>query len=252
MKLSWALLLAVVLVSCWLALYRLPFGDESKRYRFSQRLSDLTSLRAASAFAIFATVLYLGLGVAVLLAMSFSSNISVQDFVGRGSSVAIIATLLAILGCSSLNTLCMSVLYKLRPTIDVPGEISQIQWISSILSLPRNFRWLIPAIAALVEELVFRGAIFIGLMHTGASFIVACSASTSLFVIGQIALVSTKTQAIVMGISSVNLGIVGCLLVAGAGSIVPAVILHMSFAGFYTNMSVRSSKIRPQTQRWSL
>lgn len=252
MKPSWTLLLAVVLVFCWLAIYRLPFGDESKRYRFSQWLSDLTSLRAASAFAIFATLLYLGLGVIVLLVMSLSSNISVQDFVGQASLVAIFATFLSILGCSSLNTLCMSLLYKLQPTVDIPGEISRIQWISSILSLPKNFRWLIPAIAAMVEELVFRGAIFIGLMHTGATFIVACSVSTSLFVLGQIALVSTKTQAVVMGLSSMNLGIVGCLLVAGTGSIIPAVILHMSFAGFYTNMSVRSSRIRPQTRRWSL
>ncbi|MFJ7962459.1 type II CAAX prenyl endopeptidase Rce1 family protein [Streptomyces sp. NPDC096324] len=241
MNVSYYAGLCVAAVGGWLALYRLPFGDPALRRRIGLRLADRTGLRPEVAFALFGTALYLVLGAAVLVLLGAFAGLSVQQFVGQPSAISLPALLLAAGGTSSLNVMCVSLLYKANPLVDVPGEIARVQWISSILALPRHFRWMIPAAAALVEELVFRGAVLLGIGHGGGGFVFAMTFGTILFAVGQVALVSTWVQAYVLGTASLSLGVMGCLLVAATGSILPAVALHMSFAGFYTNLSVASS-----------
>lgn len=230
-----------VAVASWLALYRLPFADASRRRRTALWLADRSGGHPDAAFAVFATALYLGLGLAVLFALAVSAHLSAQQFIGTLMPSDALSLLLALFGTSSLNILCVSLLYRARPTVDVPGEIARIRWIASILTLPGPARWAVPAAAAVVEELVFRGAVFLGLGASGAGFALACAVSTAIFAIGQIVLVSTPVQAYVMGTSSLTLGLVGCLLVAGTGSILPAVVLHASFAGFYTTVGTGSA-----------
>lgn len=235
------ILACAMAVAIWLMIYRLPFGDPSRRRRIALRLADWSRLRSDVAFAIFGTTLYLILGLSVLLVLMIFAHLRVATLISAPSLVAFPALLLAIAGTSSLNVLAISVLYRVKPQINIPEEISQIQWISSILALPQHFRWIIPAAAALVEELVFRGAIFMGLGAVGSGFWLAWMISTILFTLGQIVLVSTPVQGFVMGISSITLGTFGSLLIAATGSIIPAIVLHMSFAGFYTNMSAASA-----------
>ncbi|MBS2963476.1 CPBP family intramembrane metalloprotease [Actinocrinis puniceicyclus] len=231
-----------VAVASWLALYRLPFADASRRRRMALWLADRSGSRPDAAFAVFATALYLGLGLAVLFALAAAAHLSVHRLVGAPTASDALTLLLALFGTSSLNILCISMLYRARPIVDVPGEIARIRWIASILSLPGSARWAVPAAAAVVEELVFRGAVFVGLGARGGGFALACAVSTAIFTIGQIVLVSTPVQAFVMGTSGLTLGLVGCLLVAATGSILPAVVLHASFAGFYTTVSTGSAR----------
>ncbi|MCF3134682.1 CPBP family glutamic-type intramembrane protease [Streptomyces olivochromogenes] len=238
--------LCIVTIAGWLALYRLPFGDPARRRRVGLWLADRTALRPEVAFALFGTVLYLLLGASALALLGAFAGLSAGQIVGRPSVGAIPALLLAVCGTSSLNILCISLLYRADPRADVPGEITRVQWIASILYLPRHFRWVIPAAAAMVEELVFRGAVLLGLGAAGSGFVFAAAFSTVLFAIGQVVLVSTRVQAYVLGTSSLALGTVGSLLVAATGSVLPALALHMSFAGFYTNLSA-SSSARPST-----
>jgi hypothetical protein len=235
-------------MTLWIAVYRLPFGDASRRRRVALWLADRTRLAPDPAFAVFATVLYVGLGLVVTTVLFPMTGLSVSDLVGAASLGSVAALLLAVLGTSSLNSLCISVLYRAVPDVDVPGEIARIQWVSSILTLPRRARWIIPAVAAAVEELVFRGVVFGGLVSAGAALWFASAVSTLLFALGQVVLVSTRIQAVVMGTSSIILGTVGTLLVAGTGSLIPALILHMSFAGFYTNLSA-SGRGRAATRK---
>ncbi len=234
--------LCVIAVAGWLAVYRLPFGDPARRRRVALWLADRSNLRPDVAFTIFATCLYLILGIMVLLILMPFAHFSFGRFLASPSVTVALALVLAIIGTSSLNVLLVSFLYRAKPTVDVPGEISRIQWISSLLVLHRHFRWIVPAAAAVVEEVVFRGVIFLGLLSLGRNFWLASIASTLLFALGQLALVSTPIQGFVIGTASVTLGTIGTLLIAATGSIVPAVILHMSFAGFYTNMSTASSR----------
>ncbi|MEU4089956.1 CPBP family intramembrane glutamic endopeptidase [Streptomyces aureus] len=238
--------LCTVTIAGWLAVYRLPFGDPARRRRVGLWLADRTGLRPEAAFALFGTLLYLLLGAAALALLGASAGLSARQIVGRTSGNALLALPLAICGTSSLNILCVSLLSRAKPGTDVPEEITRVQWISSILSLPRHFRWMIPAVAAMVEELVFRGAVLLGLGAAGSGFVFAAIFSSVLFSVGQVVLVSTPVQAYVLGTSSLALGTVGSLLVAATGSVLPALALHMSFAGFYTNLSAASSA-RPST-----
>ncbi|MCP9210391.1 CPBP family glutamic-type intramembrane protease [Streptomyces sp. NEAU-Y11] len=230
----------VATIGGWLALYRLPFGDPARRRRVGLWLADRTGLRPDAAFALFGTVLYLLLGVVALALLMTFAGLPVQRLVGRPSADALLALLLAVCGTSSLNILCVSLLYRANPRVDVPGEITRVQWISSILALPRHLHWVVPAVAALVEELVFRGAVLLGIGATGGGFLFAATFSTVLFAVGQVVLVSTWVQAYVLGMSSLVLGTTGSLLTAATGSVLPALVLHMSFAGFYTNLSATS------------
>jgi len=236
----------------WVTLFRLPFRSPARRRQIGIWLSERSRLRADAAFAVFGTITYLGLGILVLLILSWCTRVPWASYSGVHSIVDVPLTLLAIVGASSLNALCMSVLYRIDSTADVPGEVARIQWISSILALPREARWVLPAIAALVEEFVFRGAVFLGLGASGASLAQATIFSTLLFTVGQVLLVSTRTQAVVMAVSSCTLGLIACPLVAATGSIIPALVVHMSFAGFYTNMSAKGAEISNARRRWSL
>ena len=233
--------LCAALVVSWVALYRFPLASPTRRRRVSLWLGDKTGVRADPAFAVFATLLYLFLGSIVVVVFMRATQTPYRKLLGHFRPTTSAALILAILGTSSLNTLWIALLYKVRPGADVPGEISRIQWISSILALPPYARWMIPAVAAFVEELAFRGAAFLGMEHAGLSFGVAAGISTLLFFLGQVALVTTATQAFVMGTASLTLGFTGTLLVAATGSVVPAIIVHASFAGFYSNMSTSSS-----------
>ncbi|MFE2726809.1 type II CAAX prenyl endopeptidase Rce1 family protein [Kitasatospora sp. NPDC059327] len=242
----------VLAVAGWLALYRLPFADPARRRRTALWLADRTGLRPDPAFAVFATSLYLGLAAAVLAVLLPLTDLSLDQVVGRPSTALLFGLPLAVLGTSSLNILCVSLLYRAAPRVDVPGEIARIRWIASILTLPRRYRWIVPATAALFEELVFRGAVLLGLgsLHSGFAF--AAVFSTLLFAAGQVVLVSTPVQAYVMATSSIALGTVGSLLIAATGSILPALVLHMSFAGFYTTMSATARPQGANTRRPSL
>ncbi|MER6444008.1 CPBP family glutamic-type intramembrane protease [Streptomyces venezuelae] len=245
--------LATAVVAVWLALYRLPFNDPARRRRTALWLAGRTGLRPEAAFAVFGTVVYLVLGalaLAVLLVPVPLAFHQVFDLPGPGAAPAL---LLAVLGTSSATILCVSLLYRADPRADVPGEIARIQWIASILALPRACRWIVPAAAALFEEVLFRGVILLGLGALGSGPVFALAFSTCLFATGQIALVSTRTQAYVLGASGLVLGTVGGLLTAATGGVLPALVLHMSFAGFYTNLGASPTPgARTATGRLSL
>lgn len=237
MTAEWYAVVAAVVVAIWVGVYRLPFGAPARRRRMALWLADGTGLDPDPAFAIFATMLYLTLGLGTFLVLYPLTGLTAGDLIGTFSAGTAAALLLAVLGTSSLNSLAVSILYRVRPAVDVPGEIARIQWISSILTLPRRARWIIPAAAAAVEEAVFRGVVFGGLASLGAGFWWSSAASTVLFTAGQVVLVSTAVQVTVMAAAGAILGTVGTLLMAGTGSLLPAVILHVSFAGFYTHLS---------------
>lgn len=229
--------LTTAVVAAWLALYRLPFNDPARRRRTALWLAGRTGLRPEAAFAVFGTLVYLLLGALALAVLLASTPLALHRLFALPAPGAAAALALAVLGTSSATVLCVSLLYRADPRADVPGEIARIQWIASILALPRHFRWIVPAAAALFEEVLFRGAVLLGLGTLGSGPGFALAFSTCLFAAGQVALVSTRTQAYVLGTSSLVLGTVGGLLTTATGGLLPALVLHMSFAGFYTHLS---------------
>ncbi|WP_354644467.1 CPBP family intramembrane glutamic endopeptidase [Kitasatospora camelliae] len=233
--------LATAVVAGWLALYRLPFNDPARRRRTALWLAGRTGLRPEAAFAVFGTAVYLVLGALALTVLLACTPLALHRLFAPPAPGTALALLLAVLGTSSANILGVSLLYRADPRVDVPGEIARIQWIASVLALPRHYRWIIPAAAALFEEVLFRGVILLGMAELGSGPVPALAFSTCLFAAGQVALVSTRVQAYVLGTSSLTLGVVGGLLTWATGGVLPALVLHMSFAGFYTNLSAAST-----------
>ena len=55
--------------------------------------------------------------------------------------------------------------------------------------------------------------------------------------VGQVVVTDNRIAAIVIGFSSIVISVFGTLLVIVYSSLIPALIVHMSFAGFYSSAS---------------
>jgi membrane protease YdiL (CAAX protease family) len=96
--------------------------------------------------------------------------------------------------------------------------------------------------SAAVEELFFRGTVLSGLIGHGATGWAALALSGVLFTAGQVILTEGRLPATVLGLSSVVLSVIGGLLVIVEGSVLPAILVHASFAGYYTQVSTGGAR----------
>ncbi len=235
--------------AAWLAVYRLPLRTPRARQRFRLVVTSRTGLPGRYVFPILGTVIYLVAGLLAALALGLASPAG-PGLAGSGLAAAlarplhwrpglsgVALTLLAVLGASALTAFAMSVLYALRAGVDVPGAVTSVRWIQEVLVLPRRWRWLVPMTSAAVEEYFFRGVLLTGLLATGAHPWLAIAISGALFTTGQVVLTENRLQALVLALSSAVLSVVGGLLVVVTGSVLPAIVVHASFAGYYTNTS---------------
>ena len=230
--------LAVVVTTVWLAAYRLPFADLRRANKVGLALSTWTTLRPDLAFAIFGTALYIGLGFIGSLIVISRAGVDIAVLFTAGVSIeSLAATLVALVGAMSSVSLGSTVLYKLEPQIDIPGSIRRVRWIAAIEALPKRMRFTIPTLGALVEEIFFRGIVYSAVKGAGGNLWLAFATATALFVIGQIVITDNQTAAIVIGFSSIVISVFGTLLIIVSGNIIPALIVHMSFAGFYSSAS---------------
>jgi hypothetical protein len=188
-------------------------------------------------FPVVGTGIYLAAGLLAVVAVAWWGRIPVADpLAWRPTLPGVAQTGLVILGAATLTGFAMSVLYAARPAVDVPGAVAGIGWVREILVLPRRWRWLVPMSSAAVEELYFRGVFMTGLLAHGAPGWVAIAAAGAVFTAGQLLLTERGLAALVLGVSSVVLSVLCGLLVVVTGSVLPAVAVHASFAGFYTNL----------------
>ncbi|MEV0733032.1 CPBP family intramembrane glutamic endopeptidase [Polymorphospora sp. NPDC050346] len=245
--------LSVVVTAAWLALYRLPFADPRRRQRIRLAVASRTNLPAKYVFPILGTVIYLALG---LLAAAVLARLGDVDVVGvlswDVSWAGIGRTLLAVVGASALTSFAMSMLYAFAPRVDVPGAVSGVRWVQEILVLPRRWRWSVPMVSAAVEEFVFRGVLLAGLLVAGAPAWLAVVVSGLIFTTAQVLLTEQRLQAFVLAVSSIVLSLVCGLLTIVEASVLPALLVHASFAGYYTNTSAQRATVPagpPQMRR---
>lgn len=233
----WFAALAAAVATVWLALYRLPFRRPRTRQRFRLAVASRTPIPARFVFPIIGTVIYLLGGVVAAAAVVWRGDLSLgQMWGGRPSIPDAAVTLLVVLGAAAWTGFAMSLLYAARPQIDIPGAVSGVGWIREILVLPRQWRWVVPMSSAAVEEFYFRGIVLIGLLAYGASPWHAIILSGLMFVAGQVVLTERALAAVVLGVSSAVLSVLCGLLVVVTGSVLPAILVHASFAGYYTNL----------------
>lgn len=230
--------LAVVVTTVWLAAYRLPFANLQRANRVGMALSTWTSLRPDLAFAIFGTAVYTGLGSIGLLIISSLAGVGITELFTAGVSIELLSmTLIAIVGAMSSVALGLTVLYKINPQVDIPGSIRRVRWIAATEALPRRVRFAIPTFGALVEEMFFRGIVYSAIKGAGGSLWLAFATATALFTIGQVVITDNRIAATVIGFSSIVISVFGTLLIIVYSNLIPALVVHMSFAGFYSSAS---------------
>jgi hypothetical protein len=232
---------AIVLATgLWLAVYRLPLRTPRARQRFRLAVSSRTGLPSRYVFPVVGTLIYLAAGLLAATGLILVTPVGWRDPLRWHLSVPAVAlTLLAGLGAAALTTFAMTTIYAIRPGVDIPGAVANVRWIQEILVLPRQVRWLVPMVSAAVEEFFFRGVALTGLSAAGAPPWWAIAISGAVFTTGQVVLTETRLQALVLGLSSIVLSVVGGLLVVVTGSVIPAILVHASFAGYYTNAGAR-------------
>jgi membrane protease YdiL (CAAX protease family) len=235
---------AVVVTAAWLGLYRLPFADPRRRQRVRLAVASRTSLPAKYVFPILGTVVYLTLGLAAAAVLAWRGDVDLLAVLSWEVSWAGIGnTLLAAAGASALTSFAMSLLYAVAPRVDVPAAVSGVRWVQEILVLPRRWRWTVPMISAAVEEFVFRGVLLAGLLAAAAPVWLAIVVSGLIFTAAQVLLTETRLQAFVLAAASVVLSLVCGLLTIVEASVLPALLVHASFAGYYTNTSVQRAAV---------
>jgi hypothetical protein len=227
----------------WLLVYRMPFARARTRNRVALRLGTLTGTNPDRAFALFATAWYVAFGSMAAILVARSAGIGLSGVFGtRFSAQMVPATLLAALGAMSLTSLGMGLLYTLKPGVDVPRAVSNVAWIARTLSLPTTLRAVAPMCGAMIEETFFRGVVFTGIYAVGGGVWLALAISAGLFTITQVIIAGGGLAALVFAYASVVISFFGCMLVVVFASVLPALIVHAAFAGFYTNMSVDGAR----------
>ncbi|HEY8474213.1 MAG TPA: CPBP family glutamic-type intramembrane protease [Natronosporangium sp.] len=221
----------------WLALYRLPLRRPRTRQRFRLAVASRTGLPARYVFPVVGTGIYLGLGILAAVAVAIAAPAGLGGaLVAPVTGRTVATTLLVAVGAMTLIGFAMTMLYAARPTVDVPGAVAGVHWIREVLALPPAWRWLAPMSSAAVEEFYFRGVFLTGLLLPGAPVWVAIGVSGAVFTAGQVLLTERALPALVLGLSSVVLSVLCGLLVVVTGTVLPAIVVHASFAGFYTNL----------------
>jgi membrane protease YdiL (CAAX protease family) len=114
------------------------------------------------------------------------------------------------------------------------AELREIPWMKGLRSLPTPVVPLAAAFGGAVEEVVFRGVLLRILTdRLAAPPLAAIAIAGGLFCVQQWIQVRTPFQAMVIGGGCIAISLVGGLLVALTGSMVPAVLCHASFVIFF-------------------
>ena len=138
----------------------------------------------------------------------------------------------------SLSSLILMLIASLNTKADWFSVVLNIPWVRISALLPRYLSLLYPLSGAFVEELFFRGTVFLILLiyFPQAGIVVPVLVSSVLFVIQQVLNTDSLTQGLLISIGSVTISVVGCLLILLTGSLLPALLCHELYAVFYVRL----------------
>lgn len=235
-KIVWILIAAIACLFVWLYMFRLFYTNAYLKNKIRLAVSSLFGIPAAYSFSVFETVLYclFPLVGALIVGAVGRTDIGSLFIVERKSHIGIIM-ILAIVSAMSVTAISLMLTMTVRPSMDISTEMSKVKWIAGIYVFPRRIAWIIPMISACFEELFFRGVFLTSLVNAGLGIWIAIGIVTIAFVLNQCILADTWNQRIILGTSSIAISIVGCVAYLSCGNMIPSMIMHASFAGFYTN-----------------
>jgi hypothetical protein len=181
--------------------------------------------------------MYLLTGLVAALALLTAYQVNLLHFIPLATRYVPVIPL-AFIAQNSLTGLMMQLWLVSRPASNVFADLTSIPWVSYTLMMPRVMRMLSPLSAAIIEEVFFRGAVFLILIHefpqTGAYLaIVICTAS---FVLQQVLQTDTVGQAAIFVIGSTSISVVGCITILYTGSFLPTLLCHAAYSVVYLQL----------------
>ena len=240
------LIIATVVSIFWGRINRIGYSKFiSSIVHFSMKYSKINAELIRS-YLVWSIYMLVGLVAAVALLLSYQVNLLRLCALDPKYFTMIP---LAFIGQTSLTGLMMHLLLTAKPTMDVFLELTKITWVRYTLMMPGIMRVLSPIGAAIVEEVFFRGAVFLVLINafpqTGAYFsILAC---TVLFVVQQVLQTDTLGQGLILLIGSTSISIVGCIATLYTQSFLPTLLCHAVYAWFYFRLGTSMPKnLKPQ------
>jgi hypothetical protein len=244
-----ALVTAFAASAGWFGVYRLPFAAAARRARLGMAVGGALGCSAQAGFTIFATLWYVAFGIAAAVAVAAVTGLGTAQLVGAPAAGTALAALgLSVVGAVGWIGASMSAATALWPALDVPRTVTGLRWVRDSLALRPRIRWLVPLCGAVVEEVFYRGTVFLGLQAAGLGTLAAAAVATALFTVTQMGMTETWPQAGILAASSLVVSAFGCLLVAGTSSVLPAVALHGSFAAFYSRGAWTLAQTRNQVR----
>lgn len=228
------------LVAAWSLAFRLPFRSQGRRQRTSLWLADHLGGTPGASFALFGTVEYAllaGVTAVSLVLLVPDGRLSLLAWAGRPTPTVSAAILLAVLGAFSVTGLATSALFLVDPTVDLAREVGSLRWIESAASLGR-WHLTVPIAGAMAEELLFRG-VALSLAQASLSGGWAVLVTAAAFALQQGLLVETAPQLWILVSSALVIGVLGGLLCLVMGSVLPGMVLHLSFVGFFSSKKGR-------------
>jgi len=215
--------------------------------RFIMKYSRVTE-EAIRSYLVWCVYMAVGLVGAVVLLAAYDVDLVRFMPLAPGYAWAIPVAFIA---QNSLTGLMMQVWLVARPRSDIFSDLVGILWVRYTLMMPRAMRMTAPLCAALVEEVFFRGAVFLILLvrfpGIGAYWpIVIC---TALFVLQQVLQTDTLGQRVIFLVGSTSISVVGCLVTLYTGSLLPTLVCHAAYAAVYLQLGTTLPKWQPRSPR---
>ena len=192
--------------------------------------------------------IYLLVGVIAAVALLLAYRVSLVHWLALERRYLGVVPL-AFIAQNSLTGLMMTLVMAARPTMNISSEITSVPWIKYTLTMPAPVVVLSPLCAAVVEEVFFRGAVFLILVQqfpeTGVYVpILVCSV---LFAVQQVLQTDTLGQGLILAIGSISISVVGCIVTLYTGSFLPTLLCHAAYAVFFLHLgtAMRRSDARP-------
>lgn len=188
-----------------------------------------------------------GLVAAVALLMAYRVNLLRFFALDPKYFIVIPVTFIAE---NSVSGLMMQLLLLARRTIDVFRELTSVPWVRYTLMMPDVMRVISPLCAAMIEEVFFRGCVFLILIkdfpQAGAYWsIFVC---TALFALQQMLQTDTLGQGMILLVGSTSISVVGCISILYTGSFLPTLLCHAAYAFVYLQLGTSMPKSKPRNQ----
>ncbi len=201
-------------------------------------MSTIFRIPASYSYSIFAAFLYCLLPTISSLIVAIVAGLNISSIFAAGLDLDfLIVTVLSVIAAMSLVSVFVQVTLKILPKADIPGEMARIKWIEGIMQTPPQIAWFLPILSASFEEVFFRGVFLHGLISNGMNIPWAIALVTLAFILNQVLLADTPIQRLILGYSSLAISLVGSIAYLASGSIIPSIVMHASFAGFYAGKS---------------